>query len=185
MRPCRSVVITPERIDSTIRSCKARRSASERVAAASCTSETACRCASLAANNPTTRNEMSDNPTDWMVLAITSLETPRVLASDAQAVKATALPMEVIIVSRDRDDDNVERSVGRGRDAGDPNQPGHQQHVEKELQPRLSEIVFPGETDRDENYGQSNNGQDKRRDGAAGFDKSYARRDLLPGRADD
>ena len=99
-------MITPERIDSTIRSCSARRSASLRVVAANFASDRHCRSASFAASKPTTRNETSERPSVWIVFASGPDATPvaygprPLIASNAHALKAAAPPIEVIIAPR-------------------------------------------------------------------------------------
>src|SRR5436190_12509226 len=44
--------------------------------------------------------------------------------------------------TRDRDDNNVERYIRRLDDIRIPNEPGDEQHVNRELKPRLEENVF-------------------------------------------
>src|SRR5260221_11125581 len=106
MRPRRSVVITPDRMDSTIPSGSARRSASDLVAAASWTSDRVGRSGRLAADSPTTRNDTSERPAAWIAFAKDSPGTwagngpSPLIATITQALNAATLPTEVIIAPR-------------------------------------------------------------------------------------
>src|SRR5216684_913009 len=160
--------MTPERIDSTMRSCSARRLASVCVVAASCTSERDCRSASFAASRPTTRNETSERPSAWIVLAIDSsvvlalIGPIPLIASSAQALNAATLPTEVIIAPRGPMN-RLATEMTTMYSASCPPQPGDQKYIDEKLNAGLSQKVSPEHMRGAVNQGEPGNCQDNRR----------------------